>query len=145
MLLLTKNNVISLMLGCFLIATPAIAHEVQISDQVGGTLHIEPNDSPRAGQPSTTWFLLTQRGGETIPLSACNCQLSIYSQPYSASSTPLQRPTLQAISAEGRQGVPGTTITFPNAGRYELVLRGSPKGDRSFAPFELRFSVTVAR
>jgi hypothetical protein len=124
---------------------PAIAHEVEISGEVGGMLHIEPNDRPRAGQSATAWFALTRRGGQLIPLSQCDCELSVYSQPYRSENSPILRPTLQAITAEGQQGIPAANFTFPRAGAYELVLRGRPRSDASFDPFELRFSVTVAR
>ena len=133
------------LLGLSLLATPALAHQVHGSGEVGGTLHIEPNDTPRAGTASQVWIALTRRGGQTVPLSSCNCQLLVYSQPRSRNATPLQQPSLRAIAIEGRQGIAGTTLTFPQAGAYELVLRGRPVTSGAFTPFELRFSVTVAR
>lgn len=132
-------------LGLLLIAAPALAHQVEVSNRVGATLHIEPNDTPRAGVRSLTWFALTRRGGATIPLSACDCQLAVYSQPMRSNSAPLLAPNLRAVSAEGFQNIPGADITFPRAGRYELVLTGEPRSGADFNPFELRFSVTVAR
>jgi hypothetical protein len=128
-----------------LLASPAIAHEVQISGNLGGTLHIEPNDAPRASQPSQAWFVLTRRGGQTIPLSNCNCHLAVYAEPYTSGEAPVQEPALTAVSAEGRQGIPGATITFPEAGAYIIVLSGRPVTTGLFTPFELRFSITVAR
>ena len=133
------------LLGLSLLATPALAHQVHVSGEVGGTLHIEPNDTPRAGTASQVWIALTRRGGQTVPLSSCNCQLLVYSQPRRQNATPLQQPSLSAIAIEGRQGIAGTTLTFPQAGAYELVLRGRPVTSGAFTPFELRFSVTVAR
>lgn len=121
------------------------AHEVQISGEVGGTLHIEPNDTPRAGTAHLTWFALTRRGGQPIALSECNCSLQVYAQPRSQNDSPIQQPTLSATTAEGRQGIPSANITFPRAGAYELVLQGQPVNSGSFAPFELKFSVTVAQ
>lgn len=124
-----------------ILATPAIAHKVQISGDIGATLHIEPNDNPRAGEPSLTWFALTRQGGEVIPLESCNCQLEIY--------TPLrdaivETPTLEPVSAEGYNGIPGAEITFPQVGAYELVLQGEPLTPEDFQPFEFRFPITVA-
>lgn len=123
----------------------ASAHQVQVSGEVGGTVHIEPRDNPRAGVASQVWFALARRGGQTIPLSACACQLEIYARPRRQGDAPILSPTLQAVSAEGRQGIPGATVTFPRAGAYELVLRGRPVTSGIFTPFELRFPVTVAR
>lgn len=121
------------------------AHEVQISSEVGGTLHIEPSDSPKAGTANLTWFALTRRGGQSIGLSECRCSLAVYAQPRSQNDSPIQRPTLSATTAEGRQGIPSANITFPRAGAYELVLQGQPIRSGGFAPFELKFSVTVAQ
>ncbi|NJL42274.1 MAG: hypothetical protein HC935_00390 [Pseudanabaena sp. SU_2_4] len=59
-----------------LAALPAYAHQVEISSDVGATLHIEPDDKPKAGQPTQVWFALTTKGGQVIPLSACDCQLN---------------------------------------------------------------------
>jgi hypothetical protein len=126
-------------------STMGSAHEVQISNDVGGTLHIEPNDNPKAGTASLAWFALTRRGGQSIPLSECNCSLMVYAQPRGQNDSPIQQPTLTATTAEGRQGIPSATITFPRAGAYELVLQGRPNSSGSFTPFELRFSVTVAQ
>ncbi|WAL62150.1 hypothetical protein [Thermocoleostomius sinensis] len=123
---------------------PVIAHQVQVVGEVGGTLHIEPNDNPRAGVPSLAWFALTRQGGELIPLEACNCQLFVYAQPYRSGEAPVQVPALEPVSAEGYENVPGAEITFPQVGAYELVLQGEPHTTKGFEPFELRFNVTVA-
>lgn len=123
---------------------PAIAHQVQIADDVGGTVHIEPNDNPRAGTPSLAWFALTRQGGELIPLQDCNCRLSVYAQPRQPDDAPVQQPLLQPVAAEGYQNVPGADITFPQVGAYELVLQGEPTASEDFLPFELTFAVTVA-
>lgn len=126
----------------------AIAHEVKIDQDIGATLHIEPSDTPRAGEKSTAWFALTQRGGQTIPLAACDCKLAVYSQPNTA--TPVLSPPLTPINAEGYQDIPGATFAFPKVGAYRLVLSGQPPAkppnaeEIGFAPFELDFDVTVA-
>lgn len=126
-----------------LLPESAIAHKVELADTVGATLHIEPTDTPRAGEPTTAWFALTRRGGQPIPLADCDCQLAVFSQP-SASTDPLLTPPLQPITAEGYQAIPGAELTFPQVGAYELVLSGAPRGAANFAPFELRYDITVA-
>lgn len=131
--------------GVLLLSVPALSHTVEISGTVGGTIHIEPNDNPQAGQPNQVWFALTRRGGDAIPLSACSCQLAVYAQPVRSDSQPIERPILRSVSAEGRRGIPGAEVTFPRTGSYELVLRGRPIQAGQFSEFELRFPVTVAR
>jgi len=131
--------------GAIAVAPISRAHEVQISGNVGGTMHIEPRDNPRAGTASRTWFALTRRGGQSISLSSCHCQLALYAQPRRRGDAAIARPTLTAISTQGRQGVPSANLTFPRAGAYQVVLSGRPVTNGAFTPFELRFSVTVAR
>ena len=123
---------------------PASAHKTQAAEDVGATLHIEPNDNPRAGEAAQTWFALTRKGGKVIPLEQCDCELAIYSEPRTTEEKPLIQPNLQPISAERYQGIPGANITFPKPGAYQLELSGKPANDATFKPFELKFDVTVA-
>lgn len=127
-----------------IIIPPASAHKIETSEDVGATLHIEPNDTPRAGESAQAWFALTRKGGKIIPLKECDCQLSVYSEPRTAATKPLSQPDLQAISAERYQGIPGAKITFPRPGAYQLELSGKPANNNNFKPFELKFDVTVA-
>ncbi|OYD99099.1 hypothetical protein CDG77_03185 [Nostoc sp. 'Peltigera membranacea cyanobiont' 213] len=137
-----------LFLSCLVISItnlyPASAHKVEVAGDVGGTIHIEPNDNPRAGEPSQTWFALTRRGGKVIPLAQCNCRLAVYAEPYAAGEPPLLEPQLEPVAAERYQGIPGAEITFPKPGIYELQLNGKPVSGARFKPFEFKFEVTVA-
>ncbi|GAX34420.1 hypothetical protein [Nodularia sp. NIES-3585] len=137
-----------LFLSCLVIsiitAHPTFAHQVQISEDVGATLHIEPNDNPRAGEPTQAWFALTRKGGQAIPLAECDCELFIYAEPHTPGEPALIEPSLEAVTAERYQGIPGAEITFPKPGRYQLQLSGKPASEASFNPFQLEFEVTVA-
>ncbi|MFN6464115.1 MAG: hypothetical protein RMZ41_020200 [Nostoc sp. DedVER02] len=137
-----------LFLSCLVISitnlSPASAHKVEATGDVGGTLHIEPNDNPRAGEPTQAWFALTRRGGRVIPLSQCNCRLAVYAEPYATGEPPLLEPQLEAVAAERYQGIPGAEITFPKPGIYELQLNGKPVSGARFKPFQFKFEVTVA-
>ncbi|YAF96419.1 MAG: hypothetical protein AB3A66_01645 [Nodularia sp. CChRGM 3473] len=123
---------------------PVFAHQVQISADVGATVHIEPNDNPRAGEPTQAWFALTRKGGKAIPLTQCDCQLLIFAQPHIPGEPALLEPSLKPVSAERYQGIPGAEITFPKPGLYQLQLSGKPTTEASFKPFEFKFEVTVA-
>lgn len=123
---------------------PAFAHKVKVSGDVGATLHIEPNDIPRAGEPSQAWFALTRKGGKVITLGECTCQLVVYAEPHVSGEPPLLQPTLQAITAERYQGIPGAIINFPRPGAYQLQLSGKSATGKGFRPFILKFNVTVA-
>lgn len=122
----------------------ASAHKVQIAADVGGTLHIEPNDNPHAGEPAQAWFALTRKGGKVLPLKECDCQLAVYAEPYTPGEPALLEPDLQPVQAERYEGIPGAEITFPKPGAYELKLTGKPATEGSFRPFDLKFQITVA-
>jgi len=122
----------------------ALAHQVQRTTDVAGTLHIEPNDVPRAAEPTQVWIALTRRGGAVVPLADCRCQLGLYADPYQPGDDPLQMPPLEPVSAEGYAQIPGAEVVFPAVGTYTLVLTGKPGADTEFTPFEFTFPVTVA-
>ncbi len=124
---------------------PASAHKVKVAEDVGGTLHLEPHDTPLAGVPSQAWIALTHKGGKAIALSECNCQLAVYATPHAPGTPPLLQPTLKPVSAERNKSIPGADITFPQPGAYQLQLTGKPVNGESFHPFDLKFDVTVAQ
>lgn len=125
-----------------IVTIPAIAHNVEISEEVAVTFHIEPNHNPQANQPTTAWFALTRRGGNSIPLSECNCALKVYAVPRTDDSEPILQPELMPLNVEKYREIPGAEITFPQAGAYELEISGTAKDD-SFSPFELSYTVNV--
>ena len=124
------------------LAIPAIAHNVEISNEVAATFHIEPNHNPKANQPSTAWFALTRRGGNSIPLSECNCNLRVYAVPRADDAEAILNPELFALDVEKYRDIPGAEVVFPQPGAYEMEISGTAK-DNSFAPFELSYTVNV--
>jgi hypothetical protein len=120
----------------------AIAHEVKTSNEVGGTIHIEPNDRPIAGKKSRIWIALTKRGGEIIPYEKCDCRLEVRS--LTNKSIKFAVPKSASI-LDRYLGLPSIEVTFPEVGRYELRLSGSAKGDVDFPDFDLTFSTNVSK
>ena len=120
-----------------------IAHKTEVSGDVAGTWHLEPNHSPKAGETAQVWVALTQQGGRAIPLDQCDCRLRVYAGD-TAEGTPVLEPPLEAIAAEIYQGIPGAEVIFPEVGEYQLQLTGSPKGEATFTPFELTYATVVA-
>ncbi len=139
-----KLFLVFLYISLFTFLSIASAHTVKIAGNIGGTIHIEPNDNPSAGQPAQTWFTLTRKGGQVLPLKECSCHLAIYAEPYTPGEPALLEPPLKPVDAELYQGIPGAEITFPKPGVYELQLSGKPATAGSFRPFDLRFQITVA-
>ena len=133
----------SLLLVPILFAIPVLAHKVEISSQVAGTLHIEPDDNPRMGEQVQAWFALTSRGGNIIPLSQCDCQLSVYAVPRNQGDQPILTPSLQAVNVGKYQEIPGALITFPKIGSYELEISGTANNQANFVDFNLNYTVNV--
>jgi hypothetical protein len=132
----------SLVLLSITLSIPAVAHNVATSEEVAATFHIEPNHNPQVGKPTTAWFALTRRGGNSIPLSKCSCTLNVYAIPRTEEAEPILQPGLTAIDVEKYREIPGAEIVFPQAGAYQLEISGTAKDD-SFAPFSLTYEVNV--
>ncbi len=106
-------------------------------------MHIQPDDSPKAGTQTLAWFGLVKRGGEAVQLAQCECDLKIYTGKKAAGSA-LLVPALR----EGKVGDDIgnkdrllADVTFPKVGDYTLVLTGKPKAGGKFEPFALRWVV----
>lgn len=119
-----------------------LAHEVKTSQEIGGTIHIEPNDRPVAGKKSRIWIALTKRGGDIIPYGKCNCTMEVRS--LTNRNIKFQLSNSLAV-IESYLGIPSKEVTFPEVGRYELKLIGSAKNGADFPPFELTFMTNVGR
>lgn len=120
---------------------PVLAHKVKTSNEIGATLHVEPADRARTNEQTVVWFALTQKGGQTVPLSDCQCQLQVIQLP---SKKSVMQPALQPINAEKYQGIPSATVLFKQPGAYLLELSGQPAAGKKFPPFKLQFDLTVA-
>jgi hypothetical protein len=125
-----------------LFVSPLNAHQQKTAGDVEAMIHLDPKDSPYAGKPSSTWVMLMRHNGDMIAPEKCNCKLAAYD---SGNKTIASNLPLSIAQAEGHKAghqVFRTTITFPKAGSYTIVLSGQFK-DKSFAPFELKFPITV--
>lgn len=143
----TQNFVSKCLLfaGLLLLATPASAHKTEVSGDVAGIWHVEPNHRPRSGQPARIWVALTRRGGQILSLQDAQCQMAIYREPHKADNQPILRPSLTAINVERYRGVPSATVILPAVGLYQAKLSCSPKGANKFRPFQMQYRFTVAR
>jgi hypothetical protein len=139
----SSPSLLGLLLVATVMALPASGHKTEVSGDIAGTWHLEPNHSPRAGEPARVWIALTQQGGKAIPLEQCDCQLTVYDA-NQAGSPPVMALPLQAMSPENFQSIPGAEVTFPTVGEYRLVLTGSPRANAVFTPFELSYTTVVA-
>lgn len=124
-------------------SAPAIAHNVEIAGDVAGTWHIDPDESPKAGEPTKVWIALTRKGGDVLPLEQANCKLAVYPQPHTEGDQPLLQPQLKAIAVEKYKDIPGADLVFPAPGLYEMELSCTPKREGDFTAFEMQSEATV--
>ena len=69
-------------------------------------------------------------------LAGCSCSLNIYAGSVRATSKPL----VQGALRQGK-GQILSSVTFPAAGAYTMVLQGKPKTGAAFDPFKLSWTV----
>lgn len=141
---LDLNRTLRWTLFLSLLVGPAAAHNIEISGDVAGTWHVEPNHAPKAGEAARAWVVLTRKGGQILPLEQTNCQMAVYLQPRRRGDSPVLQPAVKAINAEKYQGIPGADIVFPKTGLYQLQLSCTPKSQGSFQPFQFKYDITVA-
>ena len=122
-----------------LTASPTLAHEIARDGNVGALMHTDPDDAPLIGKPTGVFFELNQKGGRPILLAQCNCTLSVYTGG-TAGRAPLSHGTLR----QGK-GQLLSSVIFPAAGAYTLVLAGKPKAGlvagTTFPAFKLSWVV----
>ncbi|NJN61268.1 MAG: hypothetical protein HC795_06830 [Coleofasciculaceae cyanobacterium RL_1_1] len=125
------------------VSPASFAHNVETDGDVGATFHLEPDHNPKSGEPATIWFALTREGGEAIPLSDCDCTLSIVNT--QDESQTIDVPTLTAIDVETYTDIPSAEVVFPEAGLYAVKLSGIPSAIAAepFEAFELSYEVTA--
>lgn len=114
------------------IASPVSAHELETDGQIGAVLHIDPADSPRAGQQANLFFDLKDKQGK-FSLEQCDCKVVVQQN----------GEELYSVSPTSVSGVLTTAYTFPSKGVYQLQLQGKPLQKDSFAAFTLTYDISI--
>ena len=120
------------LIGTFLLlwAVPVQAHFLAVDGSIGATLHIDPDDSPVAGQPATFYFDIADRANR-FTLANCQCQASL-----SQAGHELIRSSI---------GQPGFSYVLPRPDVYTVHLKGTPKKTGDFEPFTISWEVRADR
>ncbi|MFC4452267.1 hypothetical protein [Deinococcus sonorensis] len=116
--------------------TPALAHELARDGNVGALMHTDPDDAPLVGKPTAVFFELNQRGGKAIPLAQCRCTLQVYA----GSAAPGRKPQSTGVLKQTKNELT-SSVTFPVAGAYTMVLQGAPRPGFTFPAFRLSWTV----
>ena len=113
-----------------------LAHELARDGNVAALMHTDPDDAPLVGKPTAVFFELNVRGGRALALAGCTCSLNVYAGSVRAGA----RPVMQGKLVQGK-GEILSSVTFPAAGAYTMVLQGRPKTGAAFSPFKLSWTV----
>jgi hypothetical protein len=117
-------------------SSSTLAHELARDGNVAALMHTDPDDAPLIGKATAVFFELNQRGGRAIPLAQCACSLNIYAGSLRSGARPVARGVLR----QGHGQVLSSVI-FPAAGSYTMVLQGKPRTGTAFPPFKLTWTV----
>lgn len=106
----------------------ASAHEPQTNNGVTVTLHVDPDDAPVAGQPSTVLFEEVRVGkGTTFMWKTCACTLTVAN---GAGTTLSKGPASRA-----------SRFTFPDPAAYQLTLAGRVKRGTAWKAFKVTWAL----
>lgn len=130
------KNLTTTLLLLALTASPVLAHELARDGNVAALMHTDPDDAPLIAKPTAVFFELNQRGGKPIALSQCNCTLNVYAGSVRPGAVPVGRGALR----QGKNQLL-SSVVFPVAGAYTMVLTGAPKPGASFDKFKLSWVV----
>jgi hypothetical protein len=89
---------------------PAPGHQTVSSRGVAVTLHVQPNDEPRAGKRATIVVVRVSPPSGRFSFRTCACRVKVAT----ASGTVLLN----------RRTAKRTTFTFPDAGAYKITYSG---------------------
>jgi hypothetical protein len=108
-------------LSCFVAAAAAVAlvvgvspawsHQIASNNGVTVQTHVDPNDEPIAGQPSTIWVVRVKGKNDVFAWKTCRCHLNVFD----SSGTVL----LDAPATASK-----TPVTFPEAAAYGFTFSG---------------------
>ena len=119
-------------------AAPVAAHILVTADNIGATLHIDPDDDPIVGQ-SAAFFLEFKDTENKFLLADCRCQAFINRE-----GEELYFTALKAINDNSPLSA-SFQFKFPAKGSYELVIKGVPIDAGAFNEFEMRETIAVER
>lgn len=110
------------------------AHVLKTDGTIGAVLHIDPNDEPVAGLPSSFFLEFKDTDGK-FSSQNCDCHATIYESGKLIYSQPIFQ-----NSDEG-----GFSYTFPQKDVYIVTVNGKPKDGTGFTPFTLTYDIRVAK
>lgn len=118
----------------FLVPQTATAHILKSDENIGGVIHVDPNDEPVAKSQSSISFEIKDTANK-FSYEKCNCIFSISQNEKEIYSTELPKDSTAQT----------TEYTFPTANSYRITLTGAPVDSQEFRPFTLEYDIRVSK
>lgn len=130
---MTRAALIGAFVGAILLvaATTASAHQIASNNGTAVQVHVDPNDEPIVGVPTTVWVVRVKPVKATFAWATCRCRLKVFD----SSGTVL-------LDAPVR--TPRTPVTFPEAKAYGITFTGRVKRTGTTKVLWRNFKVTYA-
>jgi hypothetical protein len=112
------------------VVAPASAHQIASNNGVSVQVHVNPNDEPIAGAPTTIWVVRVKnvKGKGIFSWATCRCQLKVFD----SSGTVVQN---------GPAKVARTAVTFPEAKAYGITFSGRIKRNGAWRTFKVSYAI----
>ena len=107
---------------------PALAHQIASNNGVSVQVHVDPNDEPVVGVPTTVWVVRVKPVKATFTWATCRCRLKVFD---SSGTVVLQT---NAVA-------PRTPVTFPEAKAYGITFNGRVKRNGVWRPFKVTYAI----
>ena len=116
-----------------LVVAPGWAHQIASNNGVSVQVHVNPNDEPIAGTPTTSWGVRVKmvKGTGTFSWATCRCQLKVFD----SSGTVVQN---------GPAKTAKTVVTFPEAKAYGITFSGRIKRNGAWRTFKVSYAIRAA-
>lgn len=92
-------------------AAPAWPHQIASNNGVAVQAHVDPNDEPVAGQPTTVWIVRVKGKNVVFSWKTCRCRLNVFD-------------SSGAVLLDSTVNAPKTPVTFPEAAAYGFTFSG---------------------
>lgn len=128
---MNRMNLLIAALMALSVAPVAQAHQTVSSNGARVTMHVNPDDEPQAGVPTSIRVLSVKvPSGGRFSFSSCRCRVLIKN---SSATTLLSR----AMTTR-------TTFEFPSAGAYQITYSGQYRRSGRTKKFAARFAIRAS-
>lgn len=128
----------SIALITFATSAPAAAHILSTHGDIGGVIHLTPDDDPYILEVTEGSIEIKDRSGN-FKSSNCDCELVIY-----RAGKEIYR-DYASIRQDDISAVANFNYTFPAKDIYTISLIGKPESNANFSEFELKYDFRITR